>query len=315
MPKIIFAFPGQGSQCVGMGKDLIESSPAARAAYEQADRVLGFDLSRVMLEGPEEELNRTDIAQPALLTAEVAAWRALQDACQPPAELCLAAGHSLGEYSAWVAAGAVDFETALKLVRTRGRLMLEAARVSGGGMSAVMGLGADETEALCREADPDGDVQVANFNCPGQIVVSGSQAALERFAALASTKKVKTIPLKVSGPFHSRHMQPAADGLAGELQPAAFRPPVFPVIANVTADVISDPDQIRQALTDQVTGSVRWEASMRRALAMGADCLVEVGPGKVLRGLMRKIAPEIKTLGAFTPAEISVLGGEVKSVR
>jgi len=293
-----------------MGKELIEANPTARAIYAQADRILGMPLSRIMLEGPEEELNRTDVAQPALLTAEIAAWSAVKEKWSLPSERCLAAGHSLGEYSAWVAAGALEFEAALKLVQIRGRLMLEAARASGGGMSAVLGLGAEETEALCREADPNGGIQVANFNCPGQIVVSGSQAALDRFSALATEKKVKNIPLKVSGPFHSQHMQSAANGLAAELQRIEIKVPNFPVVTNVTAVAVLDPEQIRRGLIEQVVGSVRWEASIRTLVSLGAEYLVEIGPGKVLRGMMKKIVPGLKAVGAFAPDEIEALGAE-----
>jgi [acyl-carrier-protein] S-malonyltransferase len=311
MKKIALVFPGQGSQCVGMGRELASGFSAAREVFEQADQVLGMPLSRIIFDGPEEELNRTDVAQPALLTVEVAAYRALISRWALPAEACLAAGHSLGEYAALVAAGVLSFETALKTVQLRGVLMQSAASEIPGGMAAVLGASAADVEALCREADSEGEILPANYNCPGQIVVSGSLTALERFRALAAEKKIKVIPLKVSGAFHSKFMQPVAEGLAEHLQKVAFENPLFPVVANVTAEPVLKGSEVPLLLVRQVAGSVRWEESVRCLVAQGAEALVEIGPGKVLRGLAKKIVPEIPTYGAFSAEEIETITREL----
>jgi [acyl-carrier-protein] S-malonyltransferase len=315
MADIGFLFPGQGAQSVGMGRELTEAFPAAKAVYDEADRVLGFSLSRVILAGPEAELNQTDIAQPALLTSEIAAWAALTGRWPLQPGDCLAAGHSLGEYSALVAAGALTFADGVKLVRARGKLMQAAAAAANGGMAAVLGLEAAQVAELCQEADSQQGIQPANFNCPGQVVVSGSKEALERFTALASARGARVMPLKVSGPFHSRFMQPAAEGLAAELRQVVMQAPRFPVIANVSAEPQTTPGQIQQALIQQVSGSVRWEDSVRRMLAMGVKVFVEIGPGKVLRGLMKKIEPAAKVLNAFTPQEIEAAAVELSALQ
>lgn len=311
MSKIGFLFPGQGSQFVGMGQELIAASPLARKIYDQANQILGFSLSRVILEGPEEELKKTDVAQPAILTATAAAWAVFQEKRQVDPADCVAAGHSLGEYGALLAAGVIDFEQGLKFVRRRGELMQAAALAAGGGMAAVLGLDEPEVLALCQEADTAGGVQVANLNSPGQIVVSGSQTGLNQFVTLAKDRKIRVIPLPVSGPFHSRFMQPAADQLAGDFAQTNFKPARFPVISNVSAEPQTDPDAIREALVKQVTGSVRWEASMRRMQALGATRLFEIGPGKVLKGLQKKIEPALKVISVFSPAEIETAAEEL----
>ncbi|MCK5242720.1 ACP S-malonyltransferase [bacterium] len=315
MSKIGLIFPGQGSQCVGMGKELIAASSAAKAIYAKADAVLGFSLTQVMLAGPEEELKQTEIAQPAILTASVAALRALQEKWQINAGQVICAGHSLGEYSALCAAGALDFESALRLVRKRGQLMQEAAKASTGSMAAVIGKSEAEVQELCQLVHSAGQVQIANLNCPGQIVVSGSRQALEALDNYAQEQKIRVIPLTVSGPFHSRFMQPAADQLAQDLKTAPFKNAEFPVIANVTAEVVIAAQEIRARLLEQVTGSVRWEQSMQKMQALGVKQMIEIGPGKVLRGLMKKINKEVKVWSAFAPEEITVVVNELTGVQ
>ncbi len=311
MKKIGLIFPGQGSQSVGMGKALYDAFPTAREVFETANRVLGLDITKIIFEGPDTELNRTDVAQPALLTVEVAAWRALTSRWSAPVEACLAAGHSLGEYAAWVAAGVLDLETALKTVQIRGRLMQDAAQKVQGGMAAILGSTPEEIRAVCQAADADGAVQPANYNCPGQVVISGSNEALERFKVLAAEKKMKVMPLKVSGPFHSKFMQSAGDGLAEHLKHIAFAVPTFPVVANVTADLVGQVTEVPSLLVQQVSGSVRWEESVQRMAALGVDTVIELGPGKVLRGLIKKIAPDMKAYGAFSAEEIEQVVQEV----
>lgn len=314
MSKIGLVFPGQGSQFAGMGRELIAAFPEAQAIYRQADEILGMPLTRLILEGPEEELRQTSVAQPAILTASVAAWAALNRNWQAAPEQCLAAGHSLGEYSALVAAGVMDFPVALRLVRRRGELMQAASQTVSGGMAAVIGLTEPEVVTLCLEADAEGQVQPANFNSPGQVVVSGSSEALAKLEALAKARKVRVLPLAVSGPFHSRFMQLAADRLAPELDQADLRPARFPVVANVSAEPLSQPDAIRAALLQQVTGAVRWEASVRRLAAMGVTRLLEIGPGRVLKGLIKKIDPVLEVLGVFQPEEIHHAAGQLAGI-
>lgn len=271
-------FPGQGSQSVGM---------KGGALLEKADTVLGFSLSKMMRDGPEEELTKTAIAQPAILTASVSAYRDwIEKGGEKPV---VAAGHSLGEYSALVAAGAVTFEDAVKVVHLRGRFMQEAVPVGEGGMIAVLGKTEDELEELLK-----GDAEIANVNAPGQIVVSGSSKGLARFSERAKERRVKIIPLSVSAPFHSSLMKPAQDKLAKVLAELDIDEPEFPVISNVTARATNSPEEIRALLIQQVCGRVRWTESVEEAVEeYKIEKTIEFGNGAVLSGLMKKINQEI----------------------
>jgi len=280
-------FPGQGSQQVGMGRELAAMYPVARETFDEADDALGYKLSQLCFEGPEDQLKLTEITQPAILTAAVAAWRVLQSQGMSPAYV---AGHSLGEYSAHVAAGTLSFADAVRTVRNRGKYMQEAVPVGVGAMAAILALLPEKVEEICTEAAQGEVCQAANLNSPDQTVISGSKAAVERAADLAKKRGAKrAILLPVSAPFHCALMQPAQDRLAEDLRALEFHNPEVPVMCNVDASLVSTVDASRDALIRQVTGAVQWVKSMRALIALGVENFVEVGPGKVLCGLMRQI--------------------------
>ena len=285
--SIALLFPGQGSQVVGMGKDLADKYPIARQTFEEADDALGYRLSQLCFEGPEDQLRLTEITQPAILTVSVAALRVLDSRIPKPSYV---AGHSLGEYSAHVASGTIAFADAVRIVRNRGKYMQEAVPVGVGAMAAILGLDLEKVAAICQDAAQGEVCQPANINSPEQIVISGNTAAVERAAKLADergAKKAKLLP--VSAPFHCSLMKPAQDRLAPDLNALAFSDPAVPVACNVDAALLNDGDRSRDALLRQVIGAVKWEGSMRLLIAQGVETFVEVGPGKVLCGLMRQI--------------------------
>jgi len=287
MTSIAFLFPGQGSQAVGMGKELAQHHPVARRTFDEADEALGYKLSHLCFEGPEEQLRLTEITQPAILTTSVAAFRVLQEKGLTPS---FVAGHSLGEYSAHVAAGTLDFADAVRTVRQRGKYMQEAVPVGVGAMAAVLGMEVEKVTAVCADAAQGEVCEPANINSAEQIVISGNTAAVERAAKLASERGAKrAIMLPVSAPFHCALMKPAQDRLAPDLAQLAFQRAQIPVACNVDAALVDDPERSRDALVRQVTGSVKWHQSVHLLISKGVERFVEVGPGKVLSGLMRQI--------------------------
>lgn len=301
MGKIAYVFPGQGSQYAGMGLDLYQNIPAAKAVFDEADEVLGFPLSKLCFEGPEGELTKTVNAQPALLAMSVACLAAKEKL--PKADF--AAGHSLGEYSALAAAGAMPFADALKLSRERGRLMFEAGQQAAGAMSAVIGMAAEPLQAVCEE----NGVYIANYNCPGQIVISGEPDKVRAAGKAARKNGAKlAIPLAVSGAFHCPLMRPAAEQLAPQIDAAAVSAPQIPVIGNVQAQPLTTAEEIKQELMDQICSCVQWEGIVRYLLSQGVDTFIEIGPGEVLTGLLKRIAPEAKHINIGKLSDLEAPG-------
>jgi [acyl-carrier-protein] S-malonyltransferase len=286
-PNIALLFPGQGSQAVCMGKELAEKYPAAKQTFEEADDALGYSLSKFCFEGPEDQLRLTEITQPAILTVSIAALRVLETQIPKPSYV---AGHSLGEYSAHVASGTFNFVDAVRTVRNRGKYMQEAVPVGVGAMAAILGMDLENVTGVCADAAQGQVCSPANINSPEQVVISGNTAAVERATKLADergAKRAKLLP--VSAPFHCSLMKPAQDRLEADLNHIKMQKPVYPVACNVEASLITDDHRARETLVRQVTGSVKWDQDMRLLIAHGVEILIEVGPGKVLCGLMRQI--------------------------
>ncbi|MBK8482218.1 MAG: ACP S-malonyltransferase [Proteobacteria bacterium] len=302
---IAFVFPGQGAQQVGMGRALAERYPEAREIFERADEALGFSISRLCFEGPDDQLKLTANGQPAILTVSMAVHAVVRRELGVRPQIV--AGHSLGEYSALVAAGALTLEDAVRLVHQRGRFMQDAVPAGQGGMAAVMGLEEAAVAELCAEAAGDEILAPANFNGGKQIVIAGHLGAVARGMALAKARGARAVPLKVSAPFHCPLMQPAADRLREALAAVAIHPLRVPLVTNVEAEVNQDHGRVAELLATQVTAPVRWEQSVQRLSALGVGWILELGPGKVLSGLIRRVCPEVAVDAVESPEQIEAL--------
>jgi [acyl-carrier-protein] S-malonyltransferase len=291
--KLAYVFPGQGSQWVGMGRDLYQDFNSAKTVFEQADEALGFPLSRLCFDGPEDELRQTINSQPAIVTASFACLEASREAGVglPPASFV--AGHSLGEYTALAAAGVLDFADTVRLARERGRLMHEAGQITPGGMAAIIGLDEGPLSELCAETG----AKVANINCPGQIVISGAEANLSQAVELAKERGAhRAIPLQVSGAFHTALMQPAVDGMAEIMAKLDFKDPTTPIIGNTTAQPLTTAQAVKEELLNQLCNCVQWQRSVEYMIGQSVAAFIEIGPGKVLAGLIKRIDRNVKIL-------------------
>jgi [acyl-carrier-protein] S-malonyltransferase len=307
---IAFVFPGQGSQAVGMGAELAKAHASARAVFDEVDTALGQKLSQIMFEGPLETLTLTENAQPALMAVSLAVMRVLEQekGFRLAGKVKYVAGHSLGEYSALAAAGAISVADAARLLKTRGRAMQAAVPVGQGAMAALLGVGKDVGEKLAAEAAQGEVCQLANDNEPTQAVISGAKTAIDRAAGLAKAHGVRRfLPLNVSAPFHCALMQPAADAMAEALAKVEVKAPAVPLIANVLAAPITDPAEIKRRLVEQVTGTVRWRECVARMAADGVTAIYEIGSGKVLAGLAKRIVPTLNAVSVGTPQDVEAV--------
>lgn len=302
-PRVAQVFPGQGSQAVGMGYKLYQSSRSAREVFEEADEALNFPLSRLCFEGPEEELRQTINAQPAIMTVSVACLRAASE-LNHQVSPAFVAGHSLGEYTALVAANVLGFTDAIRLVRERGRLMQQAGEIKPGGMVAVIGLDEPILREVCRESG----TEIANYNCAGQIVLSGSKDGLARAMELAKAKGARrVIPLQVSGAFHSTLMQPTVEGMAQAMSQIKFNTPEVPIVVNSTAQPVTTADEVKEELLRQLCNCVQWQPSVEYMVKEGVGTFIEIGPGQVLSGLIKRICDRVQVLTMSDPESIKAV--------
>ncbi len=312
--SLAFVFPGQGAQTIGMGRDLADAYPAAKAVFDEVDEALGEALSALIWEGDAETLTLTQNAQPALMATSMATVRALEAEGVSVSQAAFVAGHSLGEYSALAATGAIGLADTARLLRLRGQAMQSAVPVGEGAMAAVLGLDIAAVEALAADAAEGEVCEVANENDPAQTVVSGNKSAIDRVVALAKERGAKrALPLPVSAPFHCALMQPAAEAMAAALADVAISAPSVPVVANVRAEAVSDPDVIRSLLVEQVAGRVRWSASVEWMTAQGVSDFWELGAGKALTGMIRRIAKDAETRAVGTPEQVADAAAALKA--
>jgi [acyl-carrier-protein] S-malonyltransferase len=312
--KVAFIFPGQGSQQVGMGKEISETYKSARQTFEQANDILGFDIMKLCFEGPEEELKLTKNSQPAIFVNSIACFRAFQDADATIGSPAAVAGLSLGEFTANVAAGSFSFEDGLRLVRKRGEYMQDACDIEPSTMASIIGLDEHKVRDICASLQDKGVLDIGNLNCPGQIAISGSVEAIRNaMEAAEQSGAQKVVELEVSGAFHSRLMKPAEERLKDQVESTAIKAPVMPVIANYTARPVTTPEGIREAIIRQLCSPVLWEKSMRYLISEGFELFLEFGQGKVLRGLMRRIDKGRKVLNVQDPGSLEKTLDESKS--
>ena len=305
LTKTAYVFPGQGAQWVGMGRDLYDSFASAKVVFDQADEVLGFPLSRLCFEGPDDELCQTINAQPAILTASYACLESVREAGHGLPSPSFVAGHSLGEYTALAVAGVLDFATAVYLARERGRLMHEAGTIRPGSMAAIIGF----DEALLSEVCRQTDTHIVNINCPGQLVISGARENVTKAMDLAKAQgALRVIPLAVSGAFHTPLMQPAVDGMSEIVASLSFGEPVVPIIANTTAEPLTTAESVKAELIRQLCNCVQWQRSIEYMVGEGVSTFIEIGPGKVLAGLIKRINREVKTVNIGDAEAIKSLG-------